>query len=189
MQKTILNKHKLMAGLALAATGAGATSALAANERVCFDAEEAVTIRPTLKKVVAGAKKDYSGKGYIEIPWDRNESKGTGDATFKVNVKTAGTYYLWARTFWLNGCGNSIGVSVNGSERILGEDGTYERWHWVSSPTRVSLKAGQNVIVLKNRETGVRVDQFFLCQDGEYTPTGVRKITHNLKNNVLVAAR
>ena len=153
------------------------TAAMAANEKVCFEAEGASTVKSPIKIAKPGANKKYSGRGYLDIPWDQNKTKGIGSATVIVNVKTAGTYYIWARTFWANGCGNSIGVSTNGgSTAILGEDGTYDKWHWVGGNTRVKLKAGQNKFVIKNRETGVRVDQIFLCTDKNYTPTGIRKI-------------
>jgi hypothetical protein len=175
------NYKKLMAGgAALAAVASITGVALAAgNAKVCFEAESASSLESPLRKALPGAnKKQYSGRGYIDIPWDQNKTKGIGKATYRVNAKTAGTYYLWARTFWANGCGNSVGISVNGgSEKILGEDGTYDKWHWVGGTARVALKAGVNNIVLHNRETGVRVDQIFLCQDGDYTPTNIRPIT------------
>ncbi|HEX9996798.1 MAG TPA: hypothetical protein VGB45_06620 [Abditibacterium sp.] len=164
----------VFAGAALALSG---SASFAANAKVCFEAEKPVKIESPLKKVV-GKGAGISGGGYLEIPWDENKTKGIGEATFKFNVKKAGTYYLWARTFWANGCGNSILASVNGGDgKILGEDGTYDAWHWVGGRARVSLKAGVNTLTLKNRETGVRVDQFFLCQDGDYTPVGERKVT------------
>lgn len=164
----------LFAGALLALAPA---SAFAANAKVCFEAEKPVKIESPLKKV-SGKGAIVSGGGYLEIPWDENKTKGIGEATYRFNVKTAGTYYIWARTFWANGCGNSIETTVNGGpSKILGEDGTYDAWHWVGGKTRVALKAGQNTLTLKNRETGVQVDQFFFCQDPDYTPTGKRKVT------------
>ncbi len=104
--------------------------------------------------------------------------RASGNRPTNSTSKRRAPYYIWARTFWANGCGNSVEVSVNGSDgKILGEDGTYDAWHWVGGRARVTLKAGQNTLVLKNRETGVMVDQFFFCQDGDYTPTAIRKIT------------
>ena len=158
-----------------AALLAVAPAAFAANAKVCFEAEKYAAIESPLRKVgVAGT----SGGGVLEIPWDKNKSKGIGSATYKFNVKTAGVYYVWARTFWANGCGNSVEVSVNGSSpKILGEDGTYDAWHWVGGKARVKLNAGVNTLVLSNRETGVKVDQFFFCEDKDYTPTGIRKVS------------
>ena len=150
-------------------------AAFAANAKVCFEAEKYATIETPLRKV---AEKGASGNGVIEIPWDKNKTKGIGNATYKFNVKTPGVYYVWARTFWANGCGNSVEVAVNGSSpKVLGEDGTYDAWHWVGGKARVQLKVGVNTLVLHNRETGVKVDQFFFCQDADYTPTGIRPIT------------
>jgi hypothetical protein len=155
-----------------------ASAALAQSAKVCFEAESATSVQKPLRKVVGSANKPYSGKGYLEIPWDKNESKGIGTATYTFNVKTPGVYTIWARTFWANGCGNSVAVSVNGGPvKILGEDGTYDKWHWVGGSAKVKLNAGVNKLVLKNRETGVSVDQFFFSQDAGYTPTGIRKVT------------
>ena len=150
-------------------------AAFAANAKVCFEAEKYVGIESPLRKV---SEANTSGGGAIDIPWDKNKTKGIGTATYKFNVPTAGVYYVWARTFWANGCGNSIKVSVNGTaDKVLGEDGTYDAWHWVGGRARVQLKAGANTMTLKNSETGVKVDQFFFCQDKNYTPVGTRKAT------------
>ena len=154
-------------------------AAQAANTKICLEAESAASVQPVLKKVLPGPDKDYSGKGFIHIPWDKNETKGVGQATLKLNLTAPGAYYVWSRVFWENGCGNSIGLVVNGQERMLGEDGTYGKWHWRDSRTRVDLKAGANTIVLKNRETGVKVDQIFFCTDADYTPTKTRQVTHD----------
>jgi hypothetical protein len=176
--KTTIQRTAIVAALTLSTTISVMSAALA-SAKVCIEAEGASSLQSPLKKVMPGPKPGvYSGRGYIEIPWDRNLTKGQGQATIKFTVKTAGVYYVWARTLWANGCGNSVAVKVNGSDdKILGEDGTYDRWHWVGGAARVTLKAGANTIVLKNRETGVKVDQFFFTQDGDYTPTGPRKIT------------
>lgn len=151
-------------------------AAQAANVKIAFEGEKPATIESPLKKVLGQSGK-ISGGGYLEIPWDRNETKGKGQATYRFNAPQAGTYTLWARTFWQNGCGNSILAAVNGgAPSILGEDGNYGVWKWRPGG-RVKLKAGANTLVLKNRETGVQVDQFFLTTDADYTPVGVRKIT------------
>lgn len=158
--------------------------AYAANTKVCFEGENPSALKKPLKVTKTHpALKGFSGSGYIEIPWDRNKTKGIGDATYKIKVPQAGVYWVWARTFWANGCGNSVAVTVNGGASILlGEDGTYDQWHWVGGKTRVTLKSGLNTIVLKNKETGIAVDQFFFCTDESYTPTGKRPAT--LKNLV-----
>jgi hypothetical protein len=165
--------------IALVLAGLAISSAAHAATKICFEAESANAVESVLKKVTPGTNKDYSGKGYIHIPWDKNETKGQGQASFKLNVTKPGNYYVFARTFWENGCGNSILLIINGQERMLGEDGTYNKWHWVSNPTKVPLKAGANTIILKNRETGVKIDQIFLTDDSQYEPVGIRQITND----------
>lgn len=161
--------------LAGAALLSAAPAVFAANAKVCFEAEKPVAIETPLKIVKEAGTSSGSA---LEIPWDKNKTGGIGQATYRFNVPAAGVYYVWARTFWANGCGNSVKVEVNGSPgKILGEDGTYDAWHWVGGKARVQLKAGVNTLVLKNRETGVKVDQFFFCQDKDYVPVGPRKAT------------
>ena len=153
-------------------------AAHAQNAKVCFEAEHPVKIDSPLR-VKMGQGSAVSGGGYLEIPWDQNKTKGVGSATYSFNAAKAGVYVLWARCYWANGCGNSILASANRTDggAILGQDGTYDAWHWVGGRARVKLKAGRNTFVLHNRETGVRVDQFFLCQDPDYVPQGPRKVT------------
>jgi hypothetical protein len=171
-------KQFFAAAAALSGTGLLTTAAFAAGAKVCWEAEKPVSIESPLQKVTPGANSEYSGSGFLEIPWDQNKTKGIGQAGYRINVAKPGVYYIWARTFWANGCGNSIALSVNGAApKVLGEDGTYNKWHWVGGTSRVQLKAGVNTVVLKNHETGVRVDQFFFCQDGDYTPVNIRRVT------------
>ena len=165
--------------IALILAGLAVSSVAQAATKICIEAESAATVESVLKKVMPGASKDYSGTGYIHIPWDKNETKGKGQASFKLNAPKAGNYYVFARTFWENGCGNSILLIINGQERMLGEDGTYNKWHWVNNPLKIPLKAGANTIILKNRETGVKIDQIFLTDDSQYEPTNMRKTTHD----------
>ena len=168
-------KKLMLTALAMAAS---TSVALAENTKVCFEAEGAQVVKSPVSKRLLGANKAFSGRGYVEIPWDQNKTKGLGNATIRFNAPKAGVYHLWARVFWANGCGNSIEANVNGKgSKILGEDGTYDKWHWVGGRAKVALKAGPNVLVLKNRETGVKVDQFFLCTDSDYIPVGTRKPT------------
>lgn len=170
-------KNTFLCASAVLAISGGA--ALADNAKVCFEAEKPISIESPLKKVT-GKGAAPSGGGYLEIPWDENKTKGIGKAVYSINAPKAGTYYLWARTFWANGCGNSIKAGVGtdkSAAKVLGEDGTYDAWHWVGGRARVSLKAGKNTFVMYNNETGVQVDQFFLCTDPDYTPVGKRTIT------------
>lgn len=139
---------------------------LASNDKVCFEAEKPAFIQPPFKTV---ASKSASGGNYLELPWDYNKGKSVGRVTYKFNVKTPGKYYLWARTFWKQDRGHAIKVSVNDESRtqakVLGQDETYNIWHWIGGKARFALKAGVNTLILWNNETGVRIDMFCLSQE------------------------
>ncbi len=173
-------------------TGAAIAAALfvstahAKTIKICFEAESAATIKPALAKMTPGQNPAYSGSGFIDIPIAA--PRGVGLATYKINVAIPGNYYVFARTVYAPAGGNSILVLINGTARMLGEDGTYAKWHWTSNPTPVHLKKGMNAFVLKNRETGLRIDQFFLTNDGAYEPTLTRPITHDGGTGKLISS-
>lgn len=149
-------------------------------DRLCLEAETGA-VKPVVTKIMpttkAGAVPPFSGRGFLAIA--PAAPLGVGSATFKLNLKKGGAYFVWARTFWMNGVGNSILLTVNGSPRILGEDGTYGKWHWVYNPTPVKLKTGANTIVLGNRESGVQIDQILFTSNPDYCPTKTRAVTHD----------
>jgi hypothetical protein len=155
----------------------------AGDAKICFDAEEVVKVDFPLK-VTMKKDKDISGAGYVEIPWDpEKKNAGRGEATYKFTIEESGLYYLWARTWWANGCGNSIDVIIdNYPKAMLGEDGTYDRWHWVDAKgVKFNLSKGEHTLKLLNRESGIRVDQFFLTQDRDYVPVKIRPVTQTAK--------
>lgn len=153
--------------------------------KICFEAENTTSIKPSLAKMLPGKSPFYSGNGFIDIPLSAPAKVGA--ATYKINVTVPGNYFLFARAFYSAGGGNSISILVNGVPLVLGEDGTYAKWHWISNPTPVRLKKGINNFTLTNRETGVRIDQFFLTNDSAYEPSIIRPVTHDGANGKLVS--
>jgi len=128
------------------------------------------------KKIIAGAAE---GK-YLEIPQGVGKPPEVkGDATLSFAVAKKGTYYLWARVWWLDGCGNSFGVSIDdGKEFTLGQDATYKKWHWVKVKARLSqlnLEAGEHTIKISNREDGIAVDQILFTTNKRYVPVGIEE--------------
>lgn len=126
-----------------------------------------------------------SGTGYVEIKDKANGDKKEGDGSslpgflkFKVKVPEAGQYKLWGRVLWPDGCGNSFFVCKQGRpNQILGEDGTYDSWHWVElQGPKLTLAAGVNTIEVHNREDGVILDQLQITTGGR-VPTGEQRVT------------
>ncbi len=153
-----------------------ATSALAARwVKIVVEAESYWSIQPSMTKVTGDSK--ASGGAYVWIPLHRphglQESgpTDTGNALYKFRVPRDGVYRLWARTFWHDSCGNSFFVIVDGKDKSwIGEDGTYQRWHWVKGKL-YRLSAGVHTIKFQNREDGARLDQFLFTNNLRYTPT------------------
>ena len=79
-------------------------------------------------------------------------------------------YRFWGRCHWYDGCGNSFFLKIGNKPKVvLGQDGTYQVWHWVKGP-RMALNAGTHQIVIQNREDGAKMDQFLLTSDEKYIP-------------------
>ena len=175
----------------------------AAGDPVCFEAESAISIVPHLQVGDAtatgvdpkwGVVEGSSAGKYIEIPQGKNPKsppegeKSTkppvalaGEATYTFSVAKTGIYYMWCRAWWLDRCGNSVGVSLDGGLPFsLGQDGTCKCWHWVKSPPRIKqlkLSAGTHTLTLMNREDGIRIDQILFTDSKRYVPVGIEDVT------------
>lgn len=136
------------------------------------------------KEAVKPAKPiaDAADETYLEIPQGAGKPpEVNGDASLAFTIDTKGTYYLWARVWWMDGCGNSFGMSIDGGkEFILGQDATYKKWHWVKIKARLSqlnLDAGEHVLKISNREDGVAINQILFTRNKRYVPVGIEKNT------------
>ncbi len=193
-----MNRWMVRAGTLMMAVGlavwlrwGGRTSLAQSTYTVTWEAEDAAKIEEPFKKRT-GERADKrpkpqtnSGAGWVEIPDKANGSKKEGEGTdlpgvarFKVNVPAAGAYIIWGRVLWPDGCGNSFWVLKEGRPRqVLGEDGTYDAWHWRPCSTKLPLTKGVNVIEVRNREDGVLLDQLQITTDTRRAPTGPIKPT------------
>ena len=117
------------------------------------------------------------------------EHPARDEAVYKVKVPQDGVYYLWARTFWTNGCGNSIFMKVEGFDSgawAIGGDGTYNVMHWVcltdggknnANPRPLKLKKGTIAFSMGAKESATIIDQFLLTTDKKLTPANIYKAT------------
>lgn len=102
-----------------------------------------------------------------------DETKGRWEMT--VEVPEAKTVDVWLRCYWTGTCANSVTLEVPGFEPfIIGEDGTYNEWHWVKGP-QLPLDAGSHTITFVQREDDVRFDQVFLSSNSRVKPVGIEK--------------
>lgn len=159
---------------------------VSAQDRVLIEAETATDLQEPLA-IIDAAKPDAvqvakgaSGDKYLEVaPGKGKPAEGapTGQAALKFTVAKAGTYVLWARCFWQDGCGNSVTMQLDDKPAFtFGQDSTYNAWHWVKVPpplAQMKLSRGEHKLVLRNREDGVRFDQILLVNDARYVPVDI----------------
>jgi len=100
-----------------------------------------------------------------------------GGAVFTVEVPEEVTCKIWLRVWWDGSCGNTVLVRVgdDGKAMRVGDDGTYDAWHWMPAPDVVKLAKGTNKIYLLNREDGIRFDQMVITDDTDYYPQGIEE--------------
>ena len=162
---------------------------------ICFDAEDSTSLQGPMRVIKLKAKPEkrrgqVSGDdfgAFVEVPWTeetRKKNAPKGMAVYKINVDVTATYYLWARTYWIHNCGNSIAVAFDDRpQKVLGQDSVYGRWHWVPKPVKFKLAVGEHCLRLIGREPGVRIDQFYLSSDPDYVPQRIRKVTVRIKHS------
>ena len=171
--------HLLRAALVAVAALAVLTVALAqgvTRYRIVVEAEHNNAINPSMK-VVSGDSNASNSK-WVEYPLKRPHAqsenpavKGDGGyATYKVNVPATGTWKVWIRRWWQDGCGNSFFLSVDGGSPQTVQDATYQVWKWTKAPQAYSLSAGTHTFKLQNREDGARCDELLITNDALFQP-------------------
>ncbi|MHC4252972.1 MAG: hypothetical protein ACYS9X_27965 [Planctomycetota bacterium] len=114
----------------------------------------------------------------------------------RFDVKKAGRYAFWARSWFHCGCANSFHLTIDSDAPFdkdgdgeydknkpisVGGDATYKRWKWRRPKRRTfDLAAGAHVIRIYNREDGIRIDQVMLAEIpgppiDPYEPSGMEK--------------
>lgn len=144
-----------------------------------FNANRAVSITLPMRKI-DDENGDYSdGVLYIPDkagvpPEGRNPALEYGGCVFEFEVTRETSGYLWFNVMWDGSCGNTLDVALDDSKEsyTVGNDGTYNAWHWQKSPKTYHLKPGRHKITVLNREDGIKLAQVLLLNDKEYIPEG-----------------
>jgi hypothetical protein len=147
----------------------------AANYRGGF--EPAVAIAGTM--AVADDAEVGAGK-YILIPRAPNkQDTSTGNLTFEIELPVDKDVRFWFRTKWGGSCSNSVELTVPGfTPKVIGEDGNYERWHWVKHKgPMLPLKAGTHKIVIAERESDsdLGIDQIVITTIKNFVPVEIEE--------------
>ncbi len=105
-----------------------------------------------------------------------------GFAAYEFSVPADDDYALWLRAYWVNDCGNSVSVSLDGSAPRTLSGSTYGRWGWNlfrtgdGEPARIHLTKGQtHRLTICNREDDLYFDQILLLGTDRTwpDPTGI----------------
>jgi len=149
-----------------------------AETTICFEAEDTSKITKPVKivqikdKIIAS--KISKGKCIEIVQGAGSGTKAGGSATYKINLPEDGTYYFWARCWWIDSCGNSFSVKIADKPLFtFGNDGTYKRWHWVKAKIKLKLKKGKHDLIIKNREDGIKIDQILITNDRKVIPVDI----------------
>jgi hypothetical protein len=108
---------------------------------------------------------------------------------YRVKISSAGRYYVWGRSFSTGTEDNGVHVGVNNTWPASGQalqwcDGK-RTWYWssnrrlpdnhcgVRNGTYLELSAGEQTIMVAQREDGFELDRIILTKNSSYTPSGV----------------
>jgi hypothetical protein len=179
-----LRPETIPAGVPAPAAAAAAPAASSGSSdffRVLNAAADAKLVTPPVEK----GPDSQSAKGTIlripdkkgVPPEGQDSDMKYGGATYELQVAAAVTCKIWVRAWWEGSCGNTVCVRLGEQGKILtvGNDGTYDSWHWLEVPGTFSLEKGTITLYLLNREDGIRIDQILLTNDMEYFPQGVEE--------------
>ncbi|NLF17651.1 MAG: hypothetical protein GX595_10390 [Lentisphaerae bacterium] len=167
-----------------AATNAVA-AALAGTRNDFFRVINAAADAKTVTAPMERAPDGQSAKGTVlqildgkgTPPEDGTPDMKYGGAAFELSVTAPVTCKIWVRAWWDGSCGNTVYVRLgeDGKPLTVGNDGTYNAWHWLEAPGTFALEPGTHTLFLLNREDGVRFDQILVTNDMEYFPQGIEE--------------
>jgi hypothetical protein len=153
-------------------------------EKIRIEAESAEKIEGEIMRIVADPL--ASGGKCLEIPdkIGKPEDGKLARARYRFKVAKAGTYYVWARRFWIDQCGDTFAIRFDKVGRphndaiVFGADDASKppRWGWTpvrenGRPRPYIFTAGEHVMEILNTEDGPRLDLVLLTDDSSYVPT------------------
>lgn len=152
--------------------------------RIVIECEDAIKIEypVTLVREPMDIASGASGGAMLRIgPEKINESEeilrcerghssaaNPGYAILKLPVAKTGIYHLYVRAWWVDDCGNSVDVSIDGGEPATVTGTVFKQWRWnpmkdnSGRPIKLHLNQGESTLTLLNREDDLYLDQILL---------------------------
>ncbi len=154
---------------------------------IIMEAEYGIDIKPnfeiTRNSEASGGYALHYGEGaggIFGIHAHSDQEIELGTALYPFELEKDGQYYVGARVFWMDKCGNQIRASLDNGEmfRINSRDRekhTFQKWYWqISGPFQLSK--GRHDLKLIADEDGPWIDQVCIYADGDAAPEGIQEM-------------
>ncbi|MFC1671690.1 hypothetical protein ACFL01_01010 [Planctomycetota bacterium] len=139
---------------------------------IVFEAEHGVDIKLNYEIAeVKGASgglaltlKEGAG-GTFGYGSNTNRDVFIGTAQYDFTIEEAGPYFISARVFWMDKCGNLVHLSIDGSRSLIGlgspdkKRETFQKWYWQRTGP-VHLTKGSHTLISIAREDGPMIDRW-----------------------------
>ncbi len=110
-----------------------------------------------------------SGGQAMEAP----SASGQPRLEYRVDFSTAGTYYVWIRSYALNASTNSVHLGSDGSWfNDVVSVSPYNSWQWEGPYTLNVSSTGVHTLGITRRESQTQVDKLFIGTSSNATPSG-----------------
>ncbi|MBE7157023.1 MAG: DUF4962 domain-containing protein [Rhodospirillales bacterium] len=142
---------------------------------------EAESVTPASPIAVYTDEADASGGKYIAAatgtPANNPDTLTAPNAQYTLTAPAAGTYTIWARVKAADANSASFFYALNpsggGAYTSTATTTTYGSWQWIKlTTTMFSTATSTNVLAVKYRQAGCKIDQFILTGDSTYAPEG-----------------
>ena len=126
-----------------------------------------------------GYDSEASNRAFLWVSTDNDQN--VGSATFELDIDAAGDYVIWARVLSPDGIADSFYIDIN-----QGLDNEVPQFVWAFSSARIwhwekihpqndpdaafDFQPGIQNIIIRNRETGAKIDKILVTRDLNYTP-------------------
>ncbi len=91
---------------------------------------------------------------------------------YRVDFSQGGTYYVWVRSYALNGGTNSVHLGIDGSwfNNVVNVS-PYNSWQW-EGPFTLTVSAGVHTLGITRRESQTQIDKVFIGTSSSAPPSG-----------------
>jgi hypothetical protein len=147
------------------------------NVKVWIEAEDGILDYPM--EVATDSSASSGGFIWVQDGWGNlwNPNVERCYAEYSFEVPADGEYIIWGRIKGTKAGDDSFYVSVDNGDWAVWDTSFSKSWVWdkvsnrkVADPVIYYLKAGEHILIIKEREDGTKIDQIVITNDMEYVP-------------------